>query len=169
MDVNPEEEQTMELEVLSSIYGDDFETIEDKKFRINLKPNDMPEDEVSLALIYTYTATYPLEPPLLEIEPKAGISYKNLDILKSQIEAEALANVGMSMIFTLTQIAKDWVEDYSIDRTKRILEEEIQRDNQFNKKIVLGDVENRAAKLVGTPVTPESFALWKQKLKQKTL
>nr|KAG5708931.1 hypothetical protein BaRGS_009340 [Batillaria attramentaria] len=104
---------------------------------------------------FSYTATYPDEPPLMEI-----VSAENLDddqqamILKFMSE-QAEENLGMVMVFTIVSALQERLT-VLVEETKREAEE---RRIQKQKE----EEEAAQKKFEGTRVTIETFLAWKAK------
>ncbi|TXG46404.1 hypothetical protein EZV62_028094 [Acer yangbiense] len=159
------QEQEMEIEALEAILMDEFKEIHSGEsglntssrcFQITLSPQDDEADEsttlpVELGLIFAHTEKYPDEPPLLNVTSIRGIQATDLKILKEKLEQEASENLGMAMIYTLVQSAKEWLteiysQDTDIDNTA---EEEVQKDD-----VIIPH---------GEPVTVETFLAWRER------
>ncbi|KAK3220140.1 hypothetical protein Dsin_014110 [Dipteronia sinensis] len=159
------QEQEMEIEALEAILMDEFKEIHSGEsglntssrcFQITLSPQDDEADEsttlpVELGLIFAHTEKYPDEPPLLNVTSIRGIQATDLRILKEKLEQEASENLGMAMIYTLVQSAKEWLteiysQDADIDNTA---EEEAEKDD-----VIIPH---------GEPVTVETFLAWRER------
>jgi len=177
MDTN--EEQAMEIEALKSIYmQEEFTELSTSphSFKIHLVPTDFGSTEnlVEAGIIVTFTEKYPNEVPIIQIENIKGMNAQRSDELQKKLLNEAQNNLGMAMIFTLAQSAKDYllecnekVVEYN-DTVKKEEERRLQGDqkesdyeeeiNVIKKKIL---VEEEVKK--GTIVTVETFNAWKKK------
>lgn len=127
------EEQSEEIEVLSSIFPDELEVISTSpnSIRINLQPNPTGQEEnhgnisffysflsftklfivVAVSLLCTFPEEYPECVPSLDVEIKKGLGRKQVEELKIAIDNLALENVGMQSIFTIVEYIKEWLQD----------------------------------------------------------
>ncbi|KAJ1961931.1 rwd domain-containing protein, partial [Dimargaris xerosporica] len=125
------EEQENEIEALRSIYPDEFKS------------------EVTLKI--TYTDTYPDElPEFTIIVPDDSILSKDDKAqLKQTVQLTAEESLGMAMVFSMTSMLKDTLDDILI-RKKEAEEQAIQakRDKEL---------EAEQAKFIGTRTTKETF------------
>ncbi|KAL6073560.1 RWD domain-containing protein [Balamuthia mandrillaris] len=158
----------MELEALEAIYPEEFKKLGDSphRFEITLVPNlSGTNNHVSIALTFTYTPTYPQEVPLLEIKPLEGVNEEDCEQLKQQLQTEAEANVGMAMVLLLAQNAKDWLDELNDKQLQRLKDKEKEEERKKKEKeiITLTDLEAEPVKIIGTPVTPETFFAWRDK------
>jgi len=173
------EEQAMEIEALKSIYmQEEFTELSTSphSFKIHLVPTDFGSTEnlVEAGIVVTFTEKYPNEVPIIQIENIKGMNAQRSDELQKKLLNEAQNNLGMAMIFTLAQSAKDYllecnekVVEYN-DTVKKEEERRLQGDqkesdyeeeiNVIKKKIL---VEEEVKK--GTIVTVETFNAWKKK------
>ncbi|PKY40893.1 RWD-domain-containing protein, partial [Rhizophagus irregularis] len=126
------EEQEQELEVLKSIYPEEF--------------------EVTLGLYIKFTPTYPEEVPEISIETIDGsIEIDEREKLYSELMNDSL---GMAMVFTLSSLLKDLLTSFVIERRekrKKVEEDKIRKE-----------IEAEQAKFQGTKVTVASFLEWKE-------
>lgn len=84
------------------------------QFKLSVKSEGHnPDDGIgySCALKFTYTPTYPEEPPLVEILDDVNLDDEQLERLKDRLEKEAEENLGMVMIFTLVSAANEWLNE----------------------------------------------------------
>ncbi|KAM0873638.1 hypothetical protein ACQ4PT_037930 [Festuca glaucescens] len=160
-----EQEQEMELEALQSILMDDIKEIDPSEsgidttarcFEILLSPQDDDFDEaahvpVQMALIFAHTEKYPDEPPLVNVKSVRGIKPEDLTSLKEKLEQEATENLGMAMVYTLLDSAKEWLtEKYGQNAGDGESEE----------------IEEPAEEVIvphGEAVTVESFMAWRER------
>lgn len=115
----------MEIEALEAILADEFQEIHSGEsglntssrcFQITIVPQDDDAEDsnstpVELALIFAHTEKYPDEPPLLNVRSIRGIGGVDLKVLKEKLEQEASENLGMAMIYTLVNSAKEWMSE----------------------------------------------------------
>ncbi|CAZ82886.1 unnamed protein product [Tuber melanosporum] len=126
--------QEDEIEVLKSIFMDDYETVETSRawnksnlaFKIRLKaPSD---EEISCVLHVTFTATYPKTAPELRLIPSSAIQPIHMERLQSLLSQSLRKNLGQEMIFDITTAIQDALEDIVqsnlVDQGKPSLDEE---------------------------------------------
>ncbi|KAL9262862.1 RWD domain-containing protein [Drosera capensis] len=159
------QEQEMEIEALEAILMDDFKEIHSAEsglstsnrcFQIIISPQDDEEDDsasapVQLGLIFSHTERYPDEPPLLNVKSLQGISTQDLKIIKEQLQQEASENLGMAMVYTLVNSAKDWLS------TRFAQDSGIYNgadDETIKEDIIIPH---------GEPVTVETFLAWRER------
>ncbi|RIA91060.1 RWD domain-containing protein [Glomus cerebriforme] len=150
------EEQEQELEVLKSIYPDEFEEISEGEFRIRLEPEEQDSAApLTLALHIKFTPTYPEEIPEISIETLDGsIEIDEHEKLYSELMNVAQDSLGMAMVFTLTSLLKDLLTSFVTERKDQRKKEE---EDKIRKEI-----EAEQAKFQGTKVTVASFLEWKE-------
>ncbi|CAJ2663729.1 unnamed protein product [Trifolium pratense] len=158
------QEQEMEIEALEAILMDEFKEIHsgesglstsNRCFQIKITAQEEDEDGSStnpaqLALIFAHTENYPDEPPLLNVSSLRGIGSEDLRILKDKLQQEASENLGMAMIYTLVNSAKEWL-------TERFTEDsdgDAEAEEAAKEDIVIPH---------GEPVTVETFLAWRER------
>eukprot|EP01136_Pigoraptor_vietnamica_P040254 Opistho-1_new@11948 len=152
---NYAEEQAMELEALQSIYGDDFEDVsaDPRTFKIHVATEETPDDEpLRLAVSITYTAQYPDEAPVVQIESD-DLEPDNIQAVSALLAEQAAANLGTVMVYTLVSAAKEWADGICASvRQEReaVAREQVEREKQAEQR-----------KFHGTQVTVETFKAWK--------
>lgn len=109
-----EEEQTLEIEALQSIFeeGREFTSISPKEFLLKLLPYPGGEQEnhVGVTLHVTYTAEYPDVAPQWVLEDVKGLSDEKLEALKEQVEETINSSLGMAMIYTVAEACQDYLK-----------------------------------------------------------
>jgi hypothetical protein len=158
------QEQEMEIEALEAILMDEFKEIHsgesglstsNRCFQIKITAQEEEEDgsitnPAQLALIFAHTEKYPDEPPLLNVSSLRGIGSEDLRILKDKLQQEASENLGMAMIYTLVNSAKEWL-------TERFAEDsdgDAEAEEAAKEDIVIPH---------GEPVTVETFLAWRER------
>ncbi|XP_076062423.1 RWD domain-containing protein 1 isoform X2 [Oratosquilla oratoria] len=133
------------------------------KFRILVKTECTTDEEegACISMVFEYTASYPDEPPVMEVTPEENITEEQIQDLITELEAQCQENVGMVMVFTLVSYALEWLNT-KLDEWKREAEEEEER-----KKTAAEEAERK--KFEGTRVTVETFMAWKAKFDQEIL
>ncbi|KAL7276127.1 Protein gir2 [Rhizina undulata] len=164
------DEQIQEIEVLQSIYPDEFTTISDTSFtiRLALEPPSIPgeEDEIPILVLHvTYPPAYPDEAPILDItlapsSPPSTLSFPDdKESLLSTLATTIEENLGMAMIFTLSSTLKDTAETLLHTRA---LEREKAREEILRK-----EEEKEMEKFRGELVTKEKFLAWRDRFREE--
>ncbi|XP_075059061.1 RWD domain-containing protein 1 [Mixophyes fleayi] len=153
------EEQRNELEALESIYADSFTVLSSSpaSFSITVTSEAAEEEEenIQVALKFTYAGSYPDQAPLYEIVSQENLEDADASGILTLLEEQAQENLGMVMIFTLVSAVQDRLNEI-VDQIKTRREEEKvkkEREAEEAEKVVFH----------GTPVTIESFLNWKAK------
>ncbi|XP_052807756.1 RWD domain-containing protein 1-like [Mya arenaria] len=156
------EEQQNELEALESIYPDELKVLETSPyavFEISLvsqkHEDDEDEEEASCVLKFTYSATYPDEPPLMEVSEAENIDEEQQAEILSLMQSEAEENLGMGMVFTLVSAVQEQLTTLIEQSKQRRKDEILQRLRE--------EEELEQKKFEGTRVTIENFLAWKAK------
>lgn len=98
------------------------------KFSIPIKSEEYDAESdsgLTCELVFTYTAKYPDEGPVVEIQNEnfeQDCSEALLEYMKEQIKE----NIGMVMVFTLVSSAQEWLNE-KWDEVKKQQEEEVLR------------------------------------------
>ncbi|CAH0702765.1 unnamed protein product [Spodoptera exigua] len=152
-------EQASEVEALDSIYYGDMQIIETKpfhKFSIPIKSEGFDDGEgLACQLVFTYTAKYPDEVPIIEIEDEENFDdVVDKDELLSHLTEQGNENLGMVMVFTLVSAGQEWL-NVRWDAIKKEREEQILAKKKAEEEAELKRFE-------GTRVTVESFLAWRK-------
>jgi len=167
-------EQEMELEALEAILMDDMKEVdgsgpdgcntEARCFSITIAPKDEDEEEptdipIRMTLAFAHTPEYPDAPPLLKVRSVRGVRDADLGTIQAALEAEAQDNLGMAMIFTLAQSAKDQLRAVVLGSPE---------GNTGPTQLEIEEAEKAAkqkARMEGTPVTAETWSAWFDRFK----
>jgi hypothetical protein len=187
--MSSEEEQLEEIEVLESIYCDEYELISGsplRTFKIHIAPNPGGEGNfVAAALVVKLPKDYPLILPEISIEIEKGLNKRNADKLKEIAEEMAEELLGTPSIFAMSEAIKEWLCDNNqegqdgsmyADMMKRMSQKTVESQKKADKAahIAAADNENITKELnpeeearirarqAGTQVTVESFNKWKE-------
>jgi hypothetical protein len=108
-----------------------------------------------------YPESYPDEAPILELSaPRNAPEHPYFDLdddaeeLLAGLSETIEENMGMAMVFTLVSTLKDNAEQLIAKR------QQAERDRHEERLLALEREENK--KFHGTPVTPETFASWRE-------
>ncbi|KAL8903242.1 MAG: hypothetical protein Q9207_004053 [Kuettlingeria erythrocarpa] len=161
------EEQIEEREVLDSIFLDEIQNINEKSFRVAIKPDIPHETGVedaetpTLLLTVTYPPAYPDEPPILDLSlPLNAPKPQYLDLasdrlhLLSSLDDTVTENLGMAMVFTLVTTLQESIENLIRSRIAEVQRAKDREAAEAEAK------EN--AKFEGERVTRESFLKWRE-------
>jgi translation initiation factor 2-alpha kinase 4 len=115
------QQQSDEIEVLKSIYMDDFSDVQtksawgnkqtDRAFKLRLKPMMQSDVEVAITLSVKLTATYPKSLPSLDLEDALNIRPKTLARLEDFAKTKCRELVGEVMIYEVAAGIQDVLED----------------------------------------------------------
>ncbi|KAL1451971.1 hypothetical protein WDU94_006295 [Cyamophila willieti] len=150
------EEQANEIEALDSIYYGDMEIIDSNPhtFTIPIQSECVDEEhQMNCLLKFQYTAKYPEEIPIIEIENSDNIDEDVEQELKEYLLTQANENLGMVMVFTLVSSAQEWLSTKS-DQIKKDKEE-------LEERRIKAEEEAEQKRFEGTVVTLETFIAWK--------
>ncbi|KAH3660415.1 hypothetical protein OGAPHI_007001 [Ogataea philodendri] len=165
------EEQKQEIEILQSIYPDELEIVSETSFRVSLLLDTNTERKHTLILNVRYPETYPEVVPQLRLEKTSDdVPEESLNVeesveldkddlldLEESLNSNALENVGMPSVFTLTSLLKDEAETLFQEKVaakEKMVEQERQAREYEEQK-----------KFAGTKLTKENFAQWRAKFR----
>ncbi|KAI5637420.1 RWD domain-containing protein [Phthorimaea operculella] len=160
-----EYEQASEVEALDSIYYGDMQILEKEpfhKFSIPIKSEGFDDgDGLACQLVFTYTAKYPDEVPIIEIENEENFD----DVIETKelldhLYEQAKENFGMVMVFTLVSAGQEWLNE-KWDKIKQ------EREAKILAKLK-ADEEAEQKRFEGTRVTVESFLAWRKQFELDT-
>ncbi|KAG1664025.1 RWD domain-containing protein 1 [Nymphon striatum] len=153
------EEQCNEIEVLQSIYPDELTVLETEPFyqismRLTPEASSMEEDDLAcVTLKFTYTATYPDELPVFEIEDSTNLDEDNLEELLILLKEQGQENIGMAMIFMLCSATLEWLNT-TAEQNQMKKEQETEKQLQEEEAAAFKQFQ-------GTRVTIETFISWR--------
>lgn len=161
---SPLEEQEGEIEVLQSIYENNFRLLSSKtkNFEIDLcgHANENAETAVSCSLYFKYTPKYPCEAPLYEIRSPQGISDEQNAELIALINEVINRAIGMVMIFDIVSEVQQKLDEYADQLITKLT---TRKEKQAKiKSLAEAEREMEAERNLcsGTPVTVETFNAW---------
>lgn len=166
----------------SCVLHTNLSEISDTHYNIHLRLEVEPTKYLALSVIYP--ETYPESVPELDVfledgsffdenpeddededeeepqydplaEESAEFEKSDIEHLKKRVEESAEENLGMPSIFAIVSELKDNAEQLYNDKVEEKIKIRKQKEREQEEK----DQE----KFRGTPVTPESFAAWKEK------
>jgi hypothetical protein len=157
------EEQADEVEALQSIYPDEFEEItkDPWSFKITVKSeksiiDNTDEGRAIVVVEFTFGATYPDDPPKIELEVQRGLDGDQVASINSALLETANENTGMVMVYTLVTVIQDSLNTIVDERLQKIKEEK-----KRSQEVVTSVEALQETVVHGTPVTRETFAAWK--------
>lgn len=173
------EEQAAELEALEAIFGDeDFQLLDADgngcaRFQVELSDDDDGGNGLRVRLIFTHTPTYPRESIHVVAHPLSGVSAPGRKQLQTHLEEVASNSIDMPAAFTLCEAARDWMAEHgsggagtenSVGGGYKTAGNDDEDDNKFEtiESTQTEKVEVVSSKAIGTPVTVESFATWRE-------
>ena len=132
-----------------SAYGDN-DTIPDE---------DEGADDATLGLVFAHAPGYPEAPPLVKCRSVRGLRDAELAEIQSRVQAQCESSLGQAMIFDLVQTCKEWMRARvgATDACDEETEDELKARLEAEAEERL-----RQMRLVGTPVTEESFKSWER-------
>jgi len=153
---------TEEIEVLESIYPTELLRPSDRDIGIIAEADDPLDgaEELRVTLCLHYTDAYPDELPEMSLKVNQGsIDDTDLDGLVSQLREAGEENLGMAMTFTLVTLLREKLSQLIRVKAERQNKEEMEKERRV--------LEEEEARTRGTPVTVESFKVWKAKFDKK--
>ncbi|KAF8350727.1 ubiquitin-conjugating enzyme/RWD-like protein [Amanita rubescens] len=151
-----------EIEVLESIYPTELLRPSGRDIEIIAEPDDPLDgaEELRVALCLHYTDAYPDELPEMSLKVNQGsIDDTDLDGLVSQLREAGEENLGMAMTFTLVTLLREKLSQLIRVKVEKQKMEEMEKERRL--------LEEEEARTRGTPVTVESFKVWKAKFDKK--
>jgi len=174
------EEQLEECDALSAIYGDAYERLADTgdglvQVRLviesTLGDNDAAS-AVQIRLTLTLPSAYPSSADALvrfSVRPVRGITVKQLEQLDVALRHCAAENAGQAALFSLASTAKEHVDAaLSGEALPQFDVSALEVDHALSSTRASA-AKQATKKLVGTPVTLESFAAWRAKFEAEML
>ncbi|PIA17690.1 RWD-domain-containing protein [Coemansia reversa NRRL 1564] len=162
------DEQNDEIEILQSIYPNEFteHSTDPHKFSLNISIEEEDIRPCNLSLGIEYTTKYPDELPDFTIElvddslPAASeieavLDDKDLTNIHEELHRMYEKNLGMVMVFGMATDLKEIAVQLLVEKTKELKR---LKDARLQKEI-----EADRAKFVGTLVTREIFLQWKKR------
>lgn len=158
------EEQDSEIEVLASIYEDNFRLLSDSAphhFEIDVYGHSLPESAVRCVLYFSYSNDYPNVAPLFEIRKKKGLNEDQASDLAMLISDAIERSLGMVMIFDIISEVQEKIDEFTDTRVSKATEQK----NKTARLVQLKAAEEEKCRFTGTRVTLETFELWNKAFK----
>ncbi|KAJ7452449.1 RWD-domain-containing protein [Mycena galericulata] len=155
-----------EFEVLESIYPSELTKISETIIQLDVEPEDYDStdggEQLKLTLEVQYPPDYPDVLPdmsLHAIEGEGDIEDSEINDLLKGLRAVGEENLGIAMTFTLVSHLREQLSSLVKMRAERKRKEEMEKERLA--------LEAEEARTRGTPVTPETFKVWKIKFDQE--
>uniref|UniRef100_A0A8C6VHM0 eIF-2-alpha kinase GCN2 n=1 Tax=Naja naja TaxID=35670 RepID=A0A8C6VHM0_NAJNA len=134
--------QENELQVLESIYGQDFQDLRLgrpwKVIRKILRPQGLTGDHEVYAKVDLWVKcpqTYPDIVPEIELKNVKGLSNENINLLKSKLEVLAKERCGEVMIFELAEYIQSFLSDYNKPPSKSFHEQMLKNQQKEQERL----------------------------------
>jgi RWD domain/DRG Family Regulatory Proteins, Tma46 len=163
--MDPSEDQAAELEALEAIFMDDYKRTDGPtaargaRFSVSLVPEAAPD--VQLRLDFEHPSAYPDAPLVVTALALAGLSAPRRRALQAAADEAAAEHAGMPSAFSIVEAIKEWVEEHVAEGGDGGASEEDGGVFETRDVTMAAKVEVIASKAIGTPVTVESFAVWR--------
>ena len=117
------EQQSLEREVLESIFADEFSELEPaddgcRRWRLFIAAHgdhkQLEENHLALCLHATLPAAYPSVLPQVAVEAVRGLSAEQRGEVQALCDGCAAANLGTAMIFAIADEARDWLVAHNV-------------------------------------------------------
>jgi hypothetical protein len=176
-----DDEKCMEIEALKSIFNEHFQEIDNTKFDLIIFPSiDTTNDaQVAVTMTVDIAGAYPAVPPKVALAPLKGKLNNMITTAQCNAFAEEVLNLsqqqlGMPHIHILAQYVQNKLAGLQEQLTSKGKHNDTtethatkRRDDSERNSVSDSDSEyNDTNQLIpdgGTPVTVESFRLWKEK------
>ncbi|KAG8126200.1 hypothetical protein E2320_021426, partial [Naja naja] len=139
--------QENELQVLESIYGQDFQDLrlgrpwkihESPQINLVLRPQGLTGDHEVYAKVDLWVKcpqTYPDIVPEIELKNVKGLSNENINLLKSKLEVLAKERCGEVMIFELAEYIQSFLSDYNKPPSKSFHEQMLKNQQKEQERL----------------------------------
>lgn len=181
------EEQQQEIEILQSIYPDEFEQVDETHFNITLRLETTSERTHILVLHVEYPDEYPEVVPGLSIEVDVEepeqlyeaeedsdeedtkpviiselVEFDDDDVetFTQRLNDEAVEQVGMPSVFSLCSSLKEIAEE--------LFDEKVAERQKVHDEELLAKEREEQKKFYGTKVTRETFEAWRTQFREET-
>eukprot|EP00939_MAST-03C_sp_MAST-3C-sp1_P004407 g4407.t1 len=141
-------------------------------------PGETDKNHVALKLIVSYPKMYPEVVPKLIVESAKGLNSDQIKDIRGILSDLAEENVGMPMVFTLAEAAKEWMQDRNevskgdgsaferMQQRKRKVEREKEKEKEKieqreHRKMEKIRKENEATRQILITMTEEDFYKWR--------
>ncbi|ODV95137.1 hypothetical protein PACTADRAFT_49886 [Pachysolen tannophilus NRRL Y-2460] len=146
--------QQNEFEALKAIYMENFKDLTESKAAWNKKPSpkfeillktDADKDPIlSLILHVEMTSTYPLTIPVVAIKNPKNVLSSQVSVLNKLIKAKLNELKGSEMIFEITSLIQENIDEYQlIAKTDSLEDERLQRLRKQQEELQLEEREKQ--------------------------
>jgi len=151
------DERERELEALEAIYINDLVIVtRPKEFYIKILPipdaENPADNKVGIKMEVKLPEGYPNNAPEIMLQSIKNVPSKVCQMLEGKVREAAQTNLGDQMIFTLVSVVKEWLDEHN------------DAENALKQETTADEFVPEAE---GTPVTPETFALWFKSIKEE--
>jgi hypothetical protein len=187
------QDQNDEISALEAIYGDSFHRCSDVNglgnFNVTIEPSLGGSEEqvwVGCTLHCQYTIEYPDDPPILSLDSFIGLSEMQISELRGVMASAALEAAGTALVYVVAEACREWLSARNEKPSDGSAFDEMMRrarakeapatvagaysredDPSIVRRVLVSAAEAEDSvtrrKRDGTPVTTESFALWREK------
>lgn len=168
--------QKDEMESLQSIFMDEFLLLNDEnpityELIVLAEPEDSADEYgVKARLRIEYTNRYPNEAPIISPHVQHPLAIKDLEKIREICDTTCASQIGMPMVYEVSEKVKDYLVERKKDVKKEMIEEEKVRadlkkselDNRFKKTVFL---DRNITSF--TPVTVENYNKWRLKFEKE--
>ncbi|CAM4576104.1 unnamed protein product [Lepidochelys olivacea] len=139
--------QENELQVLESIYGQDFRDLRQEQpwkvkqppeISLVLRPQGLTGDNEVYAKVDLWvkcSQTYPDSVPEIQLKNAKGLSNENINLLKSRLEELAKQRCGEVMIFELADHIQSFLSEYNKPPSKSFHEEMLKNQQKEQERL----------------------------------
>ncbi|KAK4057521.1 eukaryotic translation initiation factor 2-alpha kinase [Microbotryomycetes sp. JL221] len=153
--------QEGELEVLKSIFMEDFETVQTStawksvnavhEFRICVRSQEEDlRDIVSVRIHFKLPSAYPKKPPTMTFEDAKGLSQAHVAALRTSLQQAATSLLGAEMIYELCSNAAQFITDRHADTERgkqtSLEDQRRQRGQELEKATREAEIQAEALK-----------------------
>lgn len=127
---------------------------------------------------------YPEVIPSIEVESKRGLNKTQIEALKEVLKENAEENLGMPMVFTLAEAAKEWMQERNVEskgdgsafermqqrkqEIERVKLKEAQKQEEKERRQKETDAEiKKATRQVLVCITKEEFFKWRDEFEEE--
>lgn len=169
--MEPSEEQSAELEALEAIFGDDYRLLEqasaDRGARFDIQIAREASSTARLKLCFEHPVDYPASRIIVTVHAVSGLSTVKRKSLQEVADRLADENVGFPSAFNVCEGLNDWMHQNLDDGHDATSDTSLDEEAFETRDTKSAGVEVDASKCIGTPVTPESFAAWREKFMEE--
>lgn len=154
-----------ELDTLKAIYGDDVVSSTGSSVSISVSNTSGSR---CITLVLVVDASYPNSVPAVDFDVQRGVKRENFQQLRTAIEEEGKQLIGMPMIFSLAEKAKQVMDglDEGNGKDEAAAEKEKEKEKENTK---LNHQVGSPLIVDGTRCTEEVFLAWRERWLERRL